>query len=92
MRKFDNPTKQKRLEFINNVFQRNSNDNEEIVVCADVGWHCSGNIYIHYESVKNKKHTSETRYLDPELMCDLHEGTVSAICCELLMKWRKEES
>ena len=91
MKKFNDIDKDKRLELINNVFQRNSTENEEIRVYADVGWKCGGDIYIHYESVKNKKHTTATQYLDPELMCDLHEGTVSAICCELLMKWRKEE-
>lgn len=90
-RKFENGEYNNRLMFINDFFNRNSTDNESIEVYADVGWKQSHDIYIHYESVKNKEHISESYYLSPKLMADLCESTVILICTDLLAKWREND-
>ena len=79
-----------RLDFINDFFQKNSSENEETTVYADVGWKCNGDIYIQYHRVKNRTHTSESYWLYPKLMCDLSDSTVVAICTDLLSKWRSK--
>ena len=90
IREFEQVEHNNRLMMINNFFQKNCNDNEEIEVYADVGWKQSYDIYIHYESVRNKNHISESYYLSPKLMTDLSDSTVNLICTDLLAKWRGE--
>jgi hypothetical protein len=89
--KFENDEYNKRVDYINEVFQSRCMDYEEITVYADIGWKASFDIYIRYESVKNKKHVHESGHLDPKLMCDLSDSTISAICNDLLCNWRAEE-
>jgi hypothetical protein len=80
-----------RLHFISDFFQQKCDNNEEITVDADIGmFNCTGNIYIHYECVKNKKHVSESYYLSPKLMCDISNVTIISICTDLLLKWRSK--
>jgi hypothetical protein len=66
-RKFEDKYYNNRLVFINDVFERNITDNESIEVYADTGWKTSHDIRIYYESVKNKKHVSESYYLSPKM-------------------------
>jgi len=89
-RKFENEEYNNRLMFINDFFDRNSTDNESIEVYADVGWKTLHDIRIRYESVKNKKHVSESYYLSPKMMTDLSSSTVISICTDLLARWRGE--
>jgi len=91
-RKFEDKYYNNRLVFINDVFERNITDNESIEVYADTGWKTSHDIRIYYESVKNKKHVSESYFLSPKLMTDLTDSTVIAICTDLLAKWRENDT
>jgi len=89
MQKFDNPTSNARMEFINAYFQEGLGENEEITINANSGWKSTGDIDISYHRVQNKKHTQGRYSIRPELLCDLSDVTVQAICTDLLNKFRK---
>ena len=88
MEKFDNKKYDARMDFINAYFQEGLAENEEIRIEANVGWKSTGDIDISYHRVQNKKHKSAQYSLRPEMMCDLSDITVQAICADLLNKFR----
>ena len=91
-RRFENEDYNHTLIFINDILEKNITDNESIEVYADVGWKTSHDIRIRYESVKNKKHVSESYYLSPKMMTDLSSSTVISICTDLLARWRENDT
>ena len=93
MKKFNyNEEYNRRMEYINQSFQGDCKENEEITVDADTGWKTPEDIYIRYERVSNKTHISGSVHLSPALMCMLSDITVFCICSDILAGWRKNVS
>lgn len=90
MNEFSNKNYNARMHFINDFFQNAIFDYESVRMRGDTGWKSTGAIDITYHSVKGKSHNEEHYHLLPELLCDLSDETVIAICNDLLAKWRKE--
>jgi hypothetical protein len=77
-----------RIDFIRKFFDENSTEQEQIKVttASDSGPY---EIYVSYNTVKNKKNIEDSEELSAPLMCALSNEVVAAICENLLKNWRE---